>query len=126
MSKLKLGPIADDKPLKVQVELPAALHQDLVDYAHLLGREQGQSAVDPARLIVPMLQRFIATDRGFAKARRALTPGSADYSVVPALEGVSKHFSSSGRVGLSLSLEEIIAAVGARADGSGINAISGR
>nr|QIS31470.1 hypothetical protein [Klebsiella pneumoniae] len=31
-----------------------------------------------------------------------------------------------GRVGLSLSLEEIIAAVGARADGSGINAISGR
>jgi len=34
MSKLKLGPIADDKPLKVQVELPAALHQDLVDYAH--------------------------------------------------------------------------------------------
>ena len=78
MSKHKLGPIADDKPLKVQVELPAALHQDLVDYAHLLGREQGQSAVDPARLIVPMLQRFIATDRGFAKARRTLTPGSAD------------------------------------------------
>ena len=37
MSKLKLGPIADDKPLKVQVELPAALHQDLVDYAHLSG-----------------------------------------------------------------------------------------
>ena len=35
--------------------------------------------------------------------------------MVPALEGVSKHFSSSGRVGLSLSLEEIIAAVGARA-----------
>ncbi|EOT5620202.1 DUF2274 domain-containing protein [Escherichia coli] len=25
-----------------------------------------------------MLQRFIATDRGFAKARRTLTPGSAD------------------------------------------------
>ncbi|MDT7363253.1 DUF2274 domain-containing protein [Citrobacter freundii] len=67
----------DLKP-QVQVELPAALHQDLVDYAHLLGREQGQSAVDPARLIVPMLQRFIATDRGFAKARRTLTPGSAD------------------------------------------------
>lgn len=25
---------------------------------------------DPAKLIVPMLERFIATDRGFAKARR--------------------------------------------------------
>ena len=31
MSKLKLGPIADEKPIKVQVELPAALHQDLSD-----------------------------------------------------------------------------------------------
>lgn len=30
MSKLKLGPIADDKPLKVQVELPAALHGTLL------------------------------------------------------------------------------------------------
>jgi len=27
--------------------------------------------VEPAKLIVPMLERFIATDRGFAKARRA-------------------------------------------------------
>jgi hypothetical protein len=26
---------------------------------------------DPVQLIVPMLERFIATDRGFAKARRA-------------------------------------------------------
>lgn len=35
-----------------------------------LGREQGQSIGDPLRLIVPMLERFIATDRGFARARR--------------------------------------------------------
>ena len=78
MAKLKLGPIVDDKPIKVQVELPAALHHDLADYADLLGREQGQPAVDPARLIVPMLQRFIATDRGFAKARRATTQETDD------------------------------------------------
>ncbi|WP_189338577.1 DUF2274 domain-containing protein [Sphingobium sp. SCG-1] len=73
MSKLKLGPIADEKPVKVQVELPATLHQDLVDYGDLLGREQGQSAIEPAKLIVPMLLRFIATDRGFARARRGST-----------------------------------------------------
>ena len=78
MSKLKLGPIAEEKPIKVQVELPAALLHDLADYADLLGREQGQPAVDPARLIVPMLQRFIATDRGFAKARRATTQKTED------------------------------------------------
>ncbi len=78
MAKLKLGPIADDKPVKVAVELPASLHRDLVAYAEILGREAGQPPTDPARLIVPMLERFIATDRGFAKARRAEAPRSAE------------------------------------------------
>ncbi|MCR4266659.1 DUF2274 domain-containing protein [Nitratireductor sp. ZSWI3] len=72
MTKLKLGPIVEDKPVKVTVELPAPLHRDLVAYAEVLGRESGQPAVDPVRLIVPMLERFIATDRGFAKVRRDL------------------------------------------------------
>lgn len=72
MAKLKLGAIADDKPVKVTVELPAALYRDLKDYAEILGRESNHPPTDPARLIVPMLQRFIETDRGFAKARRAM------------------------------------------------------
>ena len=71
MAKLKLGPIVDDKPVKITVELPAGLHRDLTAYAEILGRETGQPATDPVRLIVPMLERFIATDRGFAKARQA-------------------------------------------------------
>lgn len=72
MVKLKLGPLPDDKPVKVNVELPAKLHRDLVAYAKILGRQSGQVVEDPARLIVPMLERFIATDRGFAKARRSV------------------------------------------------------
>lgn len=71
MSKLKLGPLPDDKPVKVTVELPAPLHRDLVAYAEVLGLETGQPVGDPVRLIVPMLERFMATDRGFAKARRS-------------------------------------------------------
>lgn len=71
MSKLKLGPLPDDKPVKVTVELPASVHRDLVAYAEVLGRETGQPVSDSVRLIVPMLERFMATDRGFAKARRA-------------------------------------------------------
>lgn len=71
MAKLKLGPISDDKPVKVTVELPAGLHRDLTAYAEVLGREVGMPPVDAARLIVPMLKRFIATDRGFAKARHS-------------------------------------------------------
>lgn len=70
MAKLKLPPIADNKPIKVAVELPASLHRDLVVYAEILGRESGQQTTDPVRLIVPMLERFIATDRGFAKAKQ--------------------------------------------------------
>ncbi|UHD45452.1 DUF2274 domain-containing protein [Aureimonas altamirensis] len=71
MAQLKLGPIVEDKPVKITVELPAPLHRDLTAYAEVLSRETGQPVADPVKLIVPMLERFIATDRGFAKARRA-------------------------------------------------------
>ena len=42
MTKLKLGPIPDDKPVKLTVELSAAPHGDLVAYGEILGREAGQ------------------------------------------------------------------------------------
>lgn len=70
MTKLKLGAIADDKPVKLSVELPASVHRDLVAYSEILARETGQPLSDPAKLIAPMVERFMATDRGFAKARR--------------------------------------------------------
>ncbi len=71
MEKLKLTSIPDDKPVKVAIELPAAVFRDLTAYAEAIGRENGQASPEPAKLIVPMLQRFMATDRAFAKARRA-------------------------------------------------------
>jgi hypothetical protein len=78
MAKLKLGPITYDKPVKVTVELPASLHRDLVAYAEILGRETSQPVADPAHLIVPMLERFISTDRGFMKARRTVPSVNSD------------------------------------------------
>ncbi|SPH23912.1 hypothetical protein DEA8626_02989 [Defluviimonas aquaemixtae] len=72
MTKLKLGPIPDGKPVKLTVELPAELHRDLIVYGDILGREAGKGPIEPKKLIVPMLERFVATDRGFAKARRSL------------------------------------------------------
>jgi hypothetical protein len=69
MAKLKLGPLADERPVRLTIELPAAVHRDLVAYAEALGRETGQ-ATEPAKLIAPMLARFMASDREFAKARR--------------------------------------------------------
>ena len=70
MAKLKLGAIADEKPVKLTVELPAAVHRDLLAYAKALARETGQPIADPLKLVAPMLARFMATDRAFAKARR--------------------------------------------------------
>jgi hypothetical protein len=71
MSKLKLGAIADDKPVKLTVELPANVHRDLVAYAEVLARETGNPIAEPAKLIAPMLARFMPTDRAFGKARRS-------------------------------------------------------
>jgi hypothetical protein len=75
MTTLKLGPLAEERPVKVSVELPAGVHRDLVVYGEVLARETGEpQPVEAARLIAPMLARFMATDRAFRKLRR----GGAD------------------------------------------------
>jgi hypothetical protein len=75
MEKLKLSAIPDAKPVKLTVELPAAVHRDLVAYAEVLGGETGQG-VEPAKLVAPMLARFMSTDRAFLRARREKRPTS--------------------------------------------------
>ncbi len=74
MAKLKLGAIADDKPVKLTIELSADIHRDLVAYSQVLARETGQTAIEPSKLIAPMLVRFMATDRVFSKLRRVSGP----------------------------------------------------
>ncbi|GHH24121.1 DUF2274 domain-containing protein [Sphingomonas glacialis] len=70
MATLKLGPLVEDRPVKITIELPAAVHRDLLAYAVAHAAETGQPQARPEKLIAPMLTRFMATDRGFAKARR--------------------------------------------------------
>lgn len=75
MTKLKLSAVPDDRPVKITVELPAAVHRDLVAYAALLAKATGDvTPPDPAKLVPPMVQRFMTTDRAFAKARRETKP----------------------------------------------------
>lgn len=69
MTRLKLGPIQDEKPVKLTVELPADVHRDLRDYGTVLSRQTGQE-LEPSRLIAPMLAHFMSNDRGFAKLRK--------------------------------------------------------
>lgn len=77
MPKLKIGAIPDEKPVKISLDLPASVHRDLVAYAETLSRESSQS-VEPAKLIAPMLARFMATDRAFRKLRRSSHPSAVE------------------------------------------------
>jgi hypothetical protein len=69
MAKLKLSAIPDDRPVKLTVELPAAVHRDLVAYAEIHAQENDQK-IEPAKLVAPMLARFMSADRAFVRARR--------------------------------------------------------
>ena len=71
MPTLRLGPILDEKPVRISAELPASVYRDLLAFTEVLGRETGRT-FEPAQLVVPMISRFMETDRGFAKARRRL------------------------------------------------------
>ncbi|MBB3862459.1 hypothetical protein GGQ88_003760 [Novosphingobium hassiacum] len=71
MSRLRLGPIVEEKPVKLTVELPGGLFRQLADYARVHAAENGLAEpVPPERLIAPMVERFIAADRGFVRRRR--------------------------------------------------------
>ena len=61
MTKLKLGTIPDDKPVKLTIQLAASVHRDLVAYAQALGRETGGGPLEPAKLIGPMLACVFAS-----------------------------------------------------------------
>ena len=67
---LKLGPLPDDKPVKVTIDIPAEVYRDLKAYAEVHAAATNQTSQGPAKLIVPMIAQFMATDRGFAKVRR--------------------------------------------------------
>lgn len=68
MTELKIREIPDEKPVKMTVALPPDIHRDLLAYAALLSGNDG--AMDPARLVAPMLRQFMMSDKGFARARR--------------------------------------------------------
>ena len=71
MSALRLGPIADDKPVKLTIEVPGRLHRDLLVYAEIHAKATGLAEpLAPEKIAGPRCARFISADRGFASARR--------------------------------------------------------
>ena len=78
MTRLKLEDLADEKPVKLSIEVSARLHRELVAYAAAINRGDSEGAPPPERLIPPMIERFIATDRSYAKFRKGSQPASKD------------------------------------------------
>lgn len=72
MTRLKLEDLTDEKPVRLTVELPARLHREILAYAVALNAGEADGAPPPERVIPPMIERFIATDRSYSKAKRSV------------------------------------------------------
>src|SRR3546814_8965079 len=71
MTKLRLGPIAEEKPVKLTLEISGSLARDLADYARVHAKLPGlASPLTTEKQIPPMIERFISGDREFSKQRR--------------------------------------------------------
>ena len=71
MTKLRLGPIAEEKPVKLTLEIAGELMREITDYAAVHARSTGLTTPLPPEKIIPaMVARFIAGDREFGKQRR--------------------------------------------------------
>jgi hypothetical protein len=70
MPGLRLGALVDDRPVKMSIELPAAVHRELLAYAAAHADEHGQAGAQPEKLVAPMLAMFMADDREFVRSRR--------------------------------------------------------
>ena len=70
MTKLKLDDVVEDKSVKMTIEFPAEVYADLLDYAAVISEGKKEAKPKPDKLVVPIITRFMVTDRAFAKARR--------------------------------------------------------
>lgn len=71
MSDLKLARLPDRTPVKLTVSIAPDLQHALADYATIYQQTYGDEQAI-ADLVPHMLAAFLASDRGFAKAREGL------------------------------------------------------
>ncbi|HWU49738.1 MAG TPA: DUF2274 domain-containing protein [Asticcacaulis sp.] len=69
MAEIRLPRLPDRTPVKVQISLPADLHQSLQDYA--AHYEATYAVKEPLSELIPfMLEAFLSSDRSFSRNTR--------------------------------------------------------
>jgi hypothetical protein len=79
MPNLKLAKLPDRRNIKITVSVPPDLDKALKAYAEVYRESYGDEE-EVSTLIPYMLERFLASDRGFAKAQKS-TPDAAQPRV---------------------------------------------
>lgn len=75
MPELKLGRLPDRKPVKITINVSAALDKKLHSYAEAYRAAYGED--EKVNELIPfILDQFLDGDRGFTKARRERQPAS--------------------------------------------------
>ena len=68
---LKLGPIPERAPVKLNISLAPSIHEALVDYQTLHEGAYGAKASIP-EVAALMIESFLESDRSFRRARKTL------------------------------------------------------
>jgi len=76
MAELKLACIPDRTPVKMSIMVMPDLHAALSDYARIYAETYGREEA-VADLIPAILSAFLESDRGFVRARQALSAGAS-------------------------------------------------
>lgn len=71
MVAIKLERLPDRTPVKITIAVSPELHRALQEYARAYEEAYGETE-SAAELIPPMLEAFLASDRGFAQRLKAL------------------------------------------------------
>jgi len=74
---LKLGPIPDRMPVKLNLSLAPDVHAALTDYAAIHEDEYGTD-VKPGDLASLMIEKFLENDAAFKRARKSLRQSSSE------------------------------------------------
>lgn len=80
MSDLKISALPDEKPVRLTIDLPASVHRDILAYADAMNAMH-QQRVTPQKLIAPMIEKFMLSDRAFLMWRQKRSGASPSSPV---------------------------------------------